>query len=507
MRKWGPLLAICLGTFMLLIDVTIVTVALPSMADDLQTSFSQLQWVLDGYALALAALVLGAGSMGDRFGHRRVYLLGLLAFGAASACCALAPNATVLIASRVVQGIGGAAMLATTIALLTSSYSGRDRGVAFGVWGAVSGAAAAAGPIVGGLLTEYLSWPTIFLVNLPLTVITVILTLLVLADSRNRGAHRLDLPGMATFTVAAGATTYALIRGDANGWASTTTLGTFGVAAAALLAFLVIERSRRYPMLDLALFRRRTFVGLLAGATLLQAGAFGYLAYTSMWLQSMLGDGPVRAGLVGSLALSATAFVVSALAGRFLHAASPTLPVGIGLLLVGAGDLLQANLSPDSTGPHLIGGLIVAGAGAGLALPPLSSALMSAVPRQRAGMAGGALNAFRQLGLALGIAVLGVVFRAGMERGLGGQVPHPHDTAGALAGGQAQAVLAQTPPGRHAAAEHLLHGAFATGLNSALLVAGLLALLGGALVLALVRRPAPTPAAAEGASERAVAGV
>ncbi|GHB33702.1 hypothetical protein GCM10010331_21240 [Streptomyces xanthochromogenes] len=244
MRKWWPLTAVCLGAFILLVDVTIVNVALPSMADDLDASFSSLQWVIDGYALALAALLLASGSLADRFGHRRFYVYGLAVFAAASLVCGLAPNAGVLIAARVVQGVGGAAMFATTPALLLGSYQGRDRGTAFGVWGAANGAAAAAGPLLGGLLTEHISWPTIFWVNLPIAAVAIALTLRVVrpdsprASSGHGARSRIDLPGAAAFTIAAGSLTYGLIRGGESGWTDTVTLATFAVTALALLAFV-----------------------------------------------------------------------------------------------------------------------------------------------------------------------------------------------------------------------------------------------------------------------------
>src|ERR1700744_4813830 len=221
MRKWWPLVAICAGACMLLVDVTIVNVALPNMARELNTSFSDLQWVIDLYALVLGALVLTIGAVADRVGRRAVYLGGLVLFAAASLTCGLAPNGGVLIAARGVQGIGAAAMFATTMALISNTYQGRERGIAFGAWGAVNGAASAVGPIVGGLLTANFGWRWIFLVNLPVSVIAVALTLRVVTESRDPSPRRVDLPGMVTFTVMAGALTYALIRGA---WASAETI-------------------------------------------------------------------------------------------------------------------------------------------------------------------------------------------------------------------------------------------------------------------------------------------
>ncbi|WP_255360450.1 MFS transporter, partial [Frankia sp. EI5c] len=232
MRKWLPLVAICLGTFMLLVDITIVTVALPDIAVSLDASFSDLQWVMDIYALALAALLLGVGALADLWGQRRVCLGGLVLFAVASLACGLAPGAGALVAARGLQGIGGAAMFATTMALIASTYRGRDLGVAFGAWGAVNGAAAAVGPVLGGLLTEHLSWRAIFLVNLPLSVVAVALTLAYVTEFRRPSGARVDLAGTVTFTVSAAALVYGLIRAGEHGWGAAGTLSLLGLSAA-----------------------------------------------------------------------------------------------------------------------------------------------------------------------------------------------------------------------------------------------------------------------------------
>src|SRR5207248_3133307 len=256
MRKWWPLVAVCLGAFMLLVDVTIVVVTLPAIGRDLHGSFTDLQWVMDAYALALAAGLMAAGSLADRFGRRRTYVAGLALFAVASLGCGLAPYAGTLIAARPVRGVGGAAMFASTLAVLNLAYQGRDRAVAFGVWGAVTGAAAAAGPLLGGLLTEHVGWRSIFLVNLPVSVVTVALAVRVLAESRDPRARGVDLPGVVTFTVSAGAFTYALMRAGSAGWASRAPLAWFALGLGSLVAFAVAQRRRRYPMLDLNLLRR-----------------------------------------------------------------------------------------------------------------------------------------------------------------------------------------------------------------------------------------------------------
>src|SRR6201986_3689251 len=295
MRKWWPLVAICAGACMLLVDVTIVNVALPDMARQLHTTFSDLQWVIDLYALVLGALVLTIGAVADRFGRRRLYLIGLVLFAAASLACGLAPNVSLLIAARGVQGVGAAAMFATTMALISNTYTGRDRGMAFGIWGAVNGAASAVGPIIGGLLTANFGWRWIFLVNLPVSVVAVALTLRVVTESRDPNPRRIDLPGMLSFTAAAAALTYALIRGD---WASGETIALVAVAAAAVVAFVLAERRSADPMLDLSLLKNPVFTAMILAGALLSAAAWAAMTYQSLWLQSVLGLSAIQAGLV-----------------------------------------------------------------------------------------------------------------------------------------------------------------------------------------------------------------
>ncbi|GAB6899347.1 MFS transporter [Kineosporia succinea] len=462
MRKWSPLIAVCLGTFLLLVDVLIVVVALPAIADDFHADYADLQWVVDGYALSLAALVLGAGSLADRFGRRRTYLVGIVIFAISSLLCALAPDAQALVAARILQGLGGAAMFACTAALLNVTYEGRDRGVAFGIWGAVNGAAAAVGPLAGGLLTEHLGWRWVFLVNLPICLVAIWFTARGVSESRAPGGARLDLPGTISFTVAAAAVTYGLIRAGDSGWTDGVALTAFATGLIALTLFLIAETRSTHPMLDLNLFRRTPFTVLIVAAFLTHAAAFGYLPYSTVWLQQTLGNGPVKAGLYGALPMAAAALVVGAAAGRSLQRLAARWSVGLGLLLIAAGNLAQARITADSTGAILIPGLILVGLGVGCVLPTNASAVLADVPRERSGMAGGALNTFRQLGIALGVAIFGTVFTDRVTDGNGSPA------------------------------------AFADGLNATLLLASATALVAGLLVLVLLRDQTPAPAAQPG---------
>jgi EmrB/QacA subfamily drug resistance transporter len=505
MRKWLPLVAICAGTFMLLIDVTIVTVALPSLAGSLHTSFGSLQWVVDGYALTLAALVLGAGSLADRVGHRRVFIAGLIIFGAASLACGFATGPALLIGARAVQGAGGAAMFATSFPLLNGSYAGRDRGTAYGVWGAVAGASAALGPVLGGLLTQELSWRWIFFVNPPVSV-GVIALAWILADMHRPAPGRVDVPGILLLTAAAAAATYGFIRAGSDGWAAGGTWGMLAAAAVLVAAFALVEWRTAEPMLDVRLLRHRVFTGMLLAGLGLNFAAFAYLTYASIWLQSVLRMSPVHAGLV-STPLSLTAFIVAGWSGRGLHGARPGRVIGAGLTLIGLGGLVGVVLVRGAAGwPDLLPGYVVAGFGVGLVSPMLGSSTMASVPRERAGMAAGAVNMMRQLGYAFGIALLGTVFAARAAATIADRgVPDSAGLARALAGGQARQVVhaAGSKAGTVGAA---LHAASLSGLQGAFGVAGLAGLAVGLAVFLLVRQHQPDLAQPSASPSRTAAG-
>ncbi|MDX3527168.1 MFS transporter [Streptomyces sp. ID05-39B] len=473
MRAWGPLAAVCLGTFMLLLDVTIVVVALPDMAEALGASLSDLQWVVDGYALALAALLLGAGAAADILGRRRVHVAGVVLFAAASLLCGLASGPGTLVAARAVQGVGAAAMLATTLPLLGAVYQGRQRSAALGVWGAVSGGAAAIGPVLGGLLTAGPGWRWIFFVNLPVSVVAVWLTLKVVPESKGPRGMRVDWAGTVTFAGFAGGTTYAVVRAGEDGWGTTAALVSAGLAALALVCFVLAERRTAHPLLDLALLRRPAFVGAMLGAFAFNGVAFGVTPYLSIWMQTLLGMSPVRGGLT-LLPLTVAAMVVAVLTGRLLHGVPARLTIGGGLLLIGAGCCAQAVLDAGSSWTALVPGFVLVGMGTGLVSPTVAGAALAAVPPQRAGMAGGAVSTVRQLGYALGVAVFGTVLTS---RAAG---PLPHEAAHTLAGGGAGAL-------RGSYGEQTLRAAFASGLDAALLTAGAVGLVAGVLVLVLVR--------------------
>lgn len=366
-------------------------------------------------------------------------------------------------------------MLATTLPLLGSVYQGRQRSAALGVWGAVSGAAAAVGPVLGGLLAEGPGWRWIFYVNLPVSVVAVWLTLKAVPESRGPRGMRVDWAGTATFAVFAGGTAYAVVRAGEDGWTASATLTSFGLAALALVCFVLAERRAAHPLFDLSLLRRPAFVGVMVGALAFNGVAFGVTPYLSIWMQTLLGMSPVRGGLT-LLPMTVAAMVTAVVVGKRFHGVSARLTIGGGLLLIGTGCFCQAVLGAGSDWTSLVPGFVLVGIGTGFVAPTVAGAALAAVEPARAGMAGGAVNTVRQLGYALGVAVFGTVVTSRMTDTL------PHDASHALAGGGAGAL-------RGTFSEHTLRSAFASGLDAALVTAGCAGLVAAALVLVLVRAP------------------
>ncbi|HSD81417.1 MAG TPA: DHA2 family efflux MFS transporter permease subunit, partial [Solirubrobacteraceae bacterium] len=345
--RWWTLAAVCVAVFMLLLDITVVNVALPDIARSLGASFTDLQWVIDAYALSLAALLLTAGSLADRFGRRAVFTAGLGIFSAASLLCGLAPSPALLNVARGLQGVGGAAMFATSLALLAAAFHGPERGTAFGIWGATTGAAVAIGPLAGGVLTQSVGWEAIFFVNVPIGVAAIAVTLRRVAESRDPHARTVDVGGLVTFSVALFLLIFALVRGNAEGWTSGLIVGFLAGSAVLLVAFVVIESRVARPMFDLTLFRNRSFTGASAAAFAISASMFSMFLYLTLYLQNGLGYSPLEAGL-RFLPVSLVSFVVAPIAGRLSARVPVRGLIGGGLLLVGAGLVLMRGLGAAS---------------------------------------------------------------------------------------------------------------------------------------------------------------
>jgi EmrB/QacA subfamily drug resistance transporter len=493
-RKWRVLAVVCVAVFMLLLDITVVNVALPNIEKELHTSFTDLQWVVDAYALTLAATMLNAGSLGDLLGRKRVFLVAIALFTIASTLCGAASSPLWLIVARGAQGIGGAGMFAVSLAIISQEFHGRERGTAFGIWGATVGMAVAIGPLVGGALTTYVGWRWIFLVNIPIGIACVAAGVRALHESRDETHGGFDLPGLLTLTGGLFALVLGLFRGTDWGWASGRIVGLFVAAAVLLVAFAVIELRQAAPMFDFELFRVPTFTGAQITAFVMSAGMYAQFLFIPLYIERVLGYSAVAAG-VRFLPLSLVTFAVSPLAGRL----STRLPVRVllagGLAVVGVALLLMWGIRLGSSWTTLLPGFVVAGIGIGLVNAPLASTAVSVVEPRRAGMASGINNTFRQIGIATGIAALGAIFQSRIASHLvvpfespvgGSPFAHwQHIWAQGIASGNLR-----PPRGQgldvHAATA-LARASFISGLNGTLFVAAFVLFAGAILAFVLVR--------------------
>ena len=497
-RKWWTLLVVCVATFMLLLDITVVNTALPDIQEDLDASFTDLQWVIDAYTLTLAAFTLSAGSLADRLGRRQVFAWGLAIFTLSSLACALAPTATALNIARAFQGVGGAVMFAVSLALIAQEFRGRELGTATGIYGATIGGAVAIGPLVGGALTEGLGWESIFYLNVPIGIGAVYLTMRKVRESRDPDARGVDWIGTFTFSASLLCLVLALLRGNSEGWGSTNIVLLLVAAAVLFSAFVLSQTRVREPMLPLALFRIPSFTGVQIGAFAIAGSQFALFLYITLYLQNILGYSPLEAGL-RYLPITLASFFVAPVAGQLMSRIQPRFLIGGGLVLAGVGLLLMSGVEEGDTWTTLLAGFLVGGVGIGLLNPPIAAVSVSVVERAQSGMAAGINNTFRQVGIAVGIAAYGALFldRAEseiVERGVSqddAQGVAEAVSSGALPSGPEQVVTAAR------------EGFFA-GFNEILLIGGGLALAGAVAALILVRpqdmRSEPVPAAAAAAA-------
>ncbi len=481
--QWLTLLTVSAGTALLLLDVTVVNVALPAISADLDASFSELQWVIDAYALTLATALLTAGALADRHGRRLVFNAGLALFTAASVVCAAAGDATVLDIARAVQGLGGSAMFSSSLALLAHEFQGTHRSFALGVWGAVTGAALAVGPVIGGLLIDALSWRWVFWLNLPVGLALIAATTRLVGESRDPAPRRLDVAGMVLFGGAAFLGTLGLIRAHADGWGSVTVVGSLGAAAVLLAAFVAVERRSLDPMLPPALFRIPAFTGTAIVAFIQSVALYPLFLYLAIYLQDVLAYSPTGTGL-RLLPMTLVLFVVAPLSGRLTARLPLRVPLTTGLVLIATGLLLMRGLTPESDWLHLLPGFIVGGIAIGTISPALAAAMVGVLPVERSGLASGINNTFRQLGIAAGIAGLGVIFS--------GRVG---DAVEATPGGEGLGRLAaegrltelRAAAGTHAVdVTHAAGAGVVHGLNAIFLASACVALVGAAVAWPLL---------------------
>ncbi|HEY4349078.1 MAG TPA: MFS transporter [Gaiellaceae bacterium] len=488
-RRW-TLVAVCTTTFMLLLDITIVNVALPSIQRDLNASLTGLQWVVDAYALTLAALILTAGALADRFGRRLLFMVGVIVFTGSSLVCGLAWNIAALDVARAVQGVGGAALFATALALIGHEYRGPERGGAIALWGATIGAAVASGPLVGGILTDALSWRWVFFVNVPVGAFALFVALTKMRESRDEGAVRADLAGLFTLSASLFLIVFGLLRGNSSGWTSALILSCLIGGAALLVVFVLVELMQERPMLDISLFRQPAFLGVSIATFCIGAGMFALFPYLSIYLQDVLGYSPLGAG-VRFLPLTVFVFAVPLAMRRFAPAAPFYLVIAIGLALTAGSLLLMHGLTANSHWTALLAGLIVGGLGIGLANPAIAASALRVVDPARTGMASGVNNAFRLSGVAVGVAALGAVLERRAASSLGSSLG-PHGRAL----GQAVASTGTRAGGGKPAVVHAASLAFVSGLNAVLIVGCVTVAVGALAAATLMRTRAPVAAPA-----------
>jgi EmrB/QacA subfamily drug resistance transporter len=408
-RKWWTLVAVSFGLFMIMLDNTVVNVALPSIRADLGISISELEWVVNAYALTFGVLLLTGGKLADLLGRRAIFITGLVVFTGASLWCGLATGATSLIAARTVQGVGAALMNPATLSIITATFPPRQRGTAIGIWAGVSALALAIGPLVGGLLTERISWSWIFFVNVPVGVLGVLAARAFIDESRDTSREqRLDLPGLVTSAVGLFALTYALIETNTHAWGSARVLSLLALAAVALALFVVLELRQRLPMLDLSLFRNPTFSGANATMGLVGLAMFGIFFYNSLFLQNILGYSAIQTGAT-FLPLTLLIMFVAPAAGKLSDRIGPRWLMGAGMTLLAGSLLLFGTLDADSSFWDILAGLLVGGLGMAITMAPTTSAAMGAVPIDKVGVGSAVINSMRQVGGSLGIAIMGTL--------------------------------------------------------------------------------------------------
>src|SRR4051794_10868989 len=504
-RKWWTLVVVCVSIFMLLLDITVVNVALPVIQKELHASFSDIQWVIDAYALTLASLLLTAGTLGDMLGRRKVFAAGMVLFCGASLACGLSKDPLALEISRALQGIGGSTMFALSLALLAQEFHGRERGTALGIWGATTGAAVAVGPLVGGLLVDSLGWEWIFFVNVPVGAAALFVIFTRVRETSDPTGARIDYAGTVTFSASLFALVLGLVRANAEGWGSTFIVSLFTASAVLMIAFVLIERRVEHPMFDLSLFRKPAFIGSDAAAFALSASMFAMFLYLTLYIQNVLGYSPLEAG-VRFLPVTVLSFFAAAVSGNLTSIIPARFLLALGLGLVGLGLLLMHGVQVGDDWTTLLPGFVVAGVGIGLTNPAIASSAIGVVTPARSGMASGINTTFRQVGIATGIAALGAIFQTQVQDRLAsslsrlpGGVLHPLAEAVSTIGPKA---AARAPAAQRHAVADAARSAFIGGVDDIPPIPVIVALPRGGLAPLLVgprgflgRAPQAEPAA------------
>jgi EmrB/QacA subfamily drug resistance transporter len=448
-RKWWTLAAVSFGLFMIMLDNTVVNVALPSIQKDLDVDLSELEWIVAGYALTFASLMLTGGKIADAYGRRLIFVVGIVVFTLASLACGLASSGEQLIAARALQGAGAALMNPATLSIIAATFPPRQRGAAIGIWAGVSALALAIGPLVGGLLTEHLGWNWIFFVNVPVGIAGIGASFLLIDESKDSTHERLDIPGLVTSGVGLFALTFALIEGNTYGWGSPQIVAALAVAVVALAAFVLLELHQRAPMLPIELFRNRTYTGANTVVLLVALAMFGVFFFVSLYMQNILGFTAVQTG-AAFLPMTILIIVIAPIAGKTTDRIGSRSLMTAGMVLIAIQLFYFSRLGADASFWNLLPGLLIGGAGMAMTMTPSAAAATRAVSVDKAGVGAAVLNAFRQVGGSLGIAVMGAIMAS-------------------AAGG------VRTPE------------AFMDGFHQALRVAGVIAVAGAIVAFVLVR--------------------
>jgi EmrB/QacA subfamily drug resistance transporter len=508
-RRWWTLGVLCLSLIVISLDNTILNVAQPTIERDLHASASQLQWIVDAYMLVFAGLLLTAGALGDRFGRKRALTFGLLVFGAGSALSALATTPEMLIASRGVMGIGGAFIMPSTLSILTAVFPASERAKAIGIWAGVSGIGIAIGPVTGGWLIEHADWSWVFLVNLPIVVLALLAGRLLVPESKDPSAPRLDAAGFLLSTTGLTALVWAIIEAPSHGWTNPAVLSSFGLAAGALAAFVAWELRTDAPMLDVRLFRNLRFSASSIAISLAFFALFGMIFFITTYMQSILGFTALEAG-VRTLPVAAGLVIGGPLSARLSGRLGTKLVVAGGLGLVAAGLAMLAFADRESGYGLVAASQLVLGFGMGTAMAPATDAIMGSLPLAKASVGSAVNDATRTTGGALGVAILGSVLSGGYRGHMGDAVAGLPASAAAtaqdsLAGGMA--VATRMGGGSGARLLDAAQDAFIAGMHTAVLVAAAIALAGAvvALVWLPARAAAPEPRRASGLVPEAAA--
>jgi len=508
-RKWWTLGAMCFALFMIMLDNTIVNVALPSIQKDLGASISGLEWTINGYTLSFAVLLATGGRLGDIFGRRLMFLIGVVIFALSSATAGFAPDETALVLSRVVQGVGAALMMPGTLSIITDAFPAHERGKAMGTWAGVSALALAIGPVLGGFLTEHVSWRAIFYVNIPVAIGAVLATLFAVRESRDTSVGReVDYAGVAVLTVGLTALVLALVEGNAWGWGSPEVVGLLGLAALALPAFVFVENRVKAPMVQFDLLSDRNFLAAVCVAMVISFAMLGVFFFLALYMQDILRYSPLEAG-VRFLPSTLMIVAVAPISGRLSDRFGPRWLIAGGLTIVAASLFSFSHIAVDSTYLDLLPGFMLLGIGIAMTMSPMTSAAMNAVPVQKAGIASGVLSMFRMVGGSLGVAVTGAIFQGLVSSKLDSLLGGSGVTAGQqeaisdqLGGGSLEKVPGVDPAqAKQVAAAG--REAFVYALGHAMTVSGFVALVGALIGATAIRAKTRTRTTVEAATAEA----